>query len=636
MSINYAEIRRLRPPRGSWGLSLSTKGYARYLLAIMICSTALLLRLSVLPVESGLAFLTFFPSVMIVALLLGTGPAILTIAVCSIIGHYIFIPPYWAFKSSPDQLVAVSIFSLSGLLFTWLAHQMREVSKGQALLAAIVETSDDAIASKTLDGIITSWNPAAERLFGYTAAEAIGQPMTIIFPQDRLDEEQQLLDRVKRGETVYRYETKRKNNNGSEFDVSVNLSPIFDMKGRVIGVSKIAFDITERKALEDRLKEAGQQAVQSRDFMTSILNSVSSHIAIIDSTGEIINVNEPWSQFAKENSIHDDQLGVGENYLAVCRRASENDPMALEASNGIAAVLDGRAPEFIMEYPCHSPDIQRWFLMRVRPLIGGKGAVVSHDDISILKAVESELRIAREFAEHANLAKSRFLATMSHELRTPLNSIIGFAELLQNTQYRNENEGRCDEYLGDIRSGATHLLDIINDVLDISKIEVGRVSIDRANIEAEGIINSIVRIVSEQAHKRRITISIDVEQGSGAIWADERAIKQILFNLLSNAIKFSSEGGKITVKANSSNGGIDIAVSDTGAGIPTDQLDRILWPFEQLDNRYSRSEGGTGLGLSLVQGLIKLHGGQLTVESTLGVGSKFLVHFPGRESCPAV
>ena len=161
-------------------------------------------------------------------------------------------------------------------------------------------------------------------------------------------------------------------------------------------------------------------------------------------------------------------------------------------------------------------------------------------------------------------------------------------------------------------------------------------SIDRTNIETVTIINSVVRIVSEQAHKRRLTVSVDIEQGSGAIWADERAIKQILFNLLSNAIKFSSEGGKITVKANSSNGGIDIAVSDTGAGIPTDQLDRILWPFEQLDNRYSRSEGGTGLGLSLVQGLIKLHGGQLTVESTLGVGSKFLVHFPGRESCPAV
>ena len=430
MSIKYAEIRRLRPPRGSWDMSLSTKAYARYLLAIMICSTALLLRLSVLPVESGLAFLTFFPSVMIVALLLGTGPAILTIAVCSIIGHYIFIPPYWAFKSSPDQLVAVSIFSLSGLLFTWLAHQMREVSKGQALLAAIVETSDDAIASKTLDGIITSWNPAAERLFGYTAAEAIGQPMTIIFPQDRLDEEQQLLDRVKRGETVYRYETKRKNNNGSEFDASVNLSPIFDMKGCVIGVSKVAFDITERKALEDKLREVSQQAVESRDFMTSILNSVFSHIAIIDSSGEIINVNEPWSRFAKENSIHDDQLGVGENYLAVCRRASENDSLALEAGNGIVAVLDGRAPEFIMEYPCHSPDIQRWFLMRVRPLIGGKGAVVCHNDISILKAAEAELRIASEIAEHANLAKSRFLATMSHELRTPLNSIIGFAELL--------------------------------------------------------------------------------------------------------------------------------------------------------------------------------------------------------------
>ncbi len=211
---------------------------------------ALALRFAILPLQGGIPFLTFYPAVTIAALLCGTGPALMVIVLGALAGNYIFMQPHWAFSSSPGAIAAIAVFTLSGLLICMIVHRNRKEEAAQALLASIVSFSSNAIISKSMQGIITSWNPAAEQLFGYTVAEAIGKPMTILFPPDRHGEEAELLARISREESVTHYETKRLHKNGSIIDVSVTLSPIRDRLGRIVGVSKIAHDITEQKAQE--------------------------------------------------------------------------------------------------------------------------------------------------------------------------------------------------------------------------------------------------------------------------------------------------------------------------------------------------------------------------------------------------
>ncbi len=245
------------------------------------------------------------------------------------------------------------------------------------------------------------------------------------------------------------------------------------------------------------------------------------------------------------------------------------------------------------------------------------------------------VKSAYQAAEDANLAKSQFLATMSHELRTPLHTILGFSEMMLNSPSKNSPDaGRSVEYIEDIHTSARHLMDVINDVLDLAKMDAGKLKLDLIRISTKENIQGIVRLMMERAHKKRIALHTIISPDTPDMMADERAVKQIMFNLISNAIKFTPENGTITVTVKLVDNSVSIAVADTGVGIPFDQIDRVLKPFEQVDNRYSRSEGGTGLGLSVVQGLAKLHGGRLTIESTVGQGSIFTVYLPSASISP--
>ena len=259
---------------------------------------------------------------------------------------------------------------------------------------------------------------------------------------------------------------------------------------------------------------------------------------------------------------------------------------------------------------------------------GVAGAVIVFRDISERIAHEDELKLARQTAEDSNLAKSQFLATMSHELRTPLNTILGFSEVMLSQNWDDEPQPRTIEYLSDIHASASHLLEVINDVLDISKIEAGRVEIAPIRLPTAEVLQRVSRLLAERAHKNRLTLEVAIPPDIPDLWADERALKQILFNLIANAIKFTPAGGTITLRAAARNESIEISVTDTGIGIPAEHLERVQKPFEQLDNRYSRSAGGTGLGLSVVIGLVKLHSGRLSIISEPGKGSAFTVHLP--------
>jgi two-component system cell cycle sensor histidine kinase PleC len=220
---------------------------------------------------------------------------------------------------------------------------------------------------------------------------------------------------------------------------------------------------------------------------------------------------------------------------------------------------------------------------------------------------------------------------MSHELRTPLNAILGFSEIIAKECFGVVGNPRYVEYAGDIHASGAHLLSLINDLLDVAKIEAGRMEIQPELLDPQKTFETALKLVGAKARERRQELVIEVDPGVPQLYADERALKQILINLVSNAVKFTPDGGRITVLGSRARtGGFQIMVEDTGPGIPREKLDRIFKPFSQVDNRYDRQGGGTGLGLALVRGLCELHGGRAWLESEAGKGCRAYVIFPDR------
>ena len=232
-------------------------------------------------------------------------------------------------------------------------------------------------------------------------------------------------------------------------------------------------------------------------------------------------------------------------------------------------------------------------------------------------------------AEAANASKTAFLANMSHELRTPLNAILGFSEIIAQECFGPVGNARYRDYAGDIHSSGAHLLSLINDLLDIAKIEAGHMDISPNPLEAGHVFEIALKLIGSKAREKGQSLSIAVEPSAPPLYADERALKQILINLVSNAVKFTPEGGRIEVIGGvARDGSFQIMVRDNGPGIPRDKLDRIFTPFSQVDNRYDRQAGGTGLGLALVRGLAELHGGRAWLESEFGKGCSVFVNLP--------
>ncbi|MGD0190420.1 MAG: ATP-binding protein [Rhizomicrobium sp.] len=254
----------------------------------------------------------------------------------------------------------------------------------------------------------------------------------------------------------------------------------------------------------------------------------------------------------------------------------------------------------------------------------------ANDDLAVeLRSARDEALKKRFEAEAANASKTTFLANMSHELRTPLNAILGFSDLIANERLGPVGTKRYREYANDINSSGSHLLSLINDILDIAKIESGKMELEPRLLNPRAVIEQSLLVVMARAREKGQTMTAEIEDDSIGLVADERALKQIVINLTSNAVKFTPEGGRIVVSGlRAPDGGFEIRVQDNGPGIPAELLDNVFVPFNQIDNRYSRQAGGTGLGLSLVRGLANLHGGRAWIESEEGSGVKACVYFP--------
>jgi len=387
--------------------------------------------------------------------------------------------------------------------------ERKAAKDASAYLAAIVESSDDAIISKALDGLITSWNAGAERLFGYAREEMIGTPILRLIPPELHDEENQILEKLRRGERVSHYETVRLSKSGQRLLVSLTVSPVRDLQGRIVGASKFARDIGEHRRVEAALRES-------------------------------------------ENRLRN---------------------VAMERE----------------------------------------------------RLLESE-RAARSEAERLGHMKDEFLATLSHELRTPLNAVLGWATLLRQPTLSPQDRQRGIET---IERNARVQAQIINDLLDMSRIISGKIHLDMQPLQLHDIITAAIEAVRPSAEARQIRLRSLLDSSIGLTRGDPNRLQQVMWNLLTNAVKFTPAGGRVQVILERVNSHVEIVVEDSGLGIKPEFLPYVFDRFRQADASTTRRFGGLGLGLSIVKNLVELHGGSVRVKSPgENQGATFVVALP--------
>jgi PAS domain S-box-containing protein len=495
-------------------------------------------------------------------------------------------------------------------------------------LAAIVESSDDAIIGKTLDGIITSWNKGAELIFGYSAEEVLGKSIYLLIPDDRKDEEPLILECVRRGDRIDHYHTVRKRKDGQLINISVTVSPIRDEDGRIIGASKIARDITDRERMHAALRESESRY---RDLMQLLPVAVYA----CDAAGKIQNFNKAatvlWGREPKCNDGNELLSGAQKHYYpdGSLMPVSES-PMAL--------VLETKRPQLNIEMGIERADgSRRTTLASVIPLKNDEGELTGTinclQDVTQQKLGEEDRMIlferekeARMRAEEASRYKDEFLATVSHELRTPLNSILGWARLMRDTDMAPDTSVRAIET---IERNAKSQAQLIEDILDVSRAISGRLRLDVTTIELIPLIEAAIDIVRPAAQAKGVKLHSVLDPNSGPISGDPQRMQQIVWNLLSNAVKFTPKNGNVQVRLQRAGSQAELTVSDTGIGIRNEFLPFVFDRFRQADSSSTRKFGGLGLGLAIVRHLTELHGGTVRAESGgEGKGASFMVRLP--------
>ena len=488
-----------------------------------------------------------------------------------------------------------------------MASTSEDFEQKRSLLAAIINSCDDAIVSKTLDGIITTWNPAAERMFGYSAAEVIGQSITIIFPPDRLGEERMLLTSIGRGEVVYHYETIRIRKDGSTVDVSVTLSPIIYSNGSIVGASKIAQGITERRHLQQIIHESQKQ-------LTTFIRRAPISMAMLDKHMTYLAASDRWIM----------DYGQGLADLTGRNHYEMNPDLPEEWKRFHQEALAGATLKNDEDLWIKGDGSKHWLRWAIVPWTDGNGVVggiiISTEDVTEQMLTLEDLKVAKAEAEKASDAKSRFLAAASHDLRQPLQALSLQVGIL-GRKFKLDDQPLVKK----MEQCVFSLNAMLSDLLDLSKLDAGAVAPKIEDFSVAEMLTAIIAIHSSAAEAKGIRLRM---VNSGLIARTDRLLlERILGNLLSNALRYTDKGGVI-IGCRRIQGKVWIEVRDTGIGIPQDNTAEIFDEFKQLANPERNREKGSGLGLAIVKRTADLLGLEVRVSSRLGRGSSFSIELP--------
>jgi PAS domain S-box-containing protein len=526
------------------------------------------------------------------------------------------------------QLKISPIYNKKGDIVAYMSSQ-RDITENKQIKEQLqqekefqeklIQTSPVAIHGIDPEGNVLIWNESSERMFGWNCDEVIGKPLPII-PEERRDEHLALRKRVLSGETITGHEVIRSKKDGSYFYGSLSVAPMYDQTGNIFGIVANMEDITEKKQYESELKET-----------LNLLKSIHYNVPI-----------GLWSATIDENVNFTEMYTSGgtNELLALPPNTIKNDfdkffkyikpeyiPKIMEKFRESI-----RNPEKILslEYEVVDGDGNtRWFSStgKMSEKDGKNKVYGSTIDITKNKNAEKSLIEAKVLAENADRTKSEFLATVSHELRTPLNSIIGFSQILSKNKSGNLND-KERKYLSNILNSGKHLLELINDILDLSKIQADKAELDIETIDINEICEKVTPLIQSYISKKNLSFESIIDCTDTEIKADKTKLIQIMYNLIGNAAKFTPENGSISVNTKHIDDDFYISVTDTGIGIPADSKKEIFKNFKQVDSSNTRRYEGTGLGLALVKAYVEMHGGKIWVESELGKGSTFTFTIP--------
>jgi len=566
-------------------------------------------------------------------------------------------PTFYAYLNLPSPWTvaggtAAGALLLAGLTYLYLLGigRARAESLQRARMAAIVEHSPDAIIGQTLDGVVQEWNPAAQRMFGYSAGEAVGRTVReLIVPPDRDAEETEILQRVGRGLGVPGFDTVRCHRDGHAIDVSVSVAPIRLDGGEVVGTAKILRDISAQKAAEAEILQLNatlEQQVAQRTAEVqrlaarerAILASAGSAVIATDSAGLVMVFNPAAEALlgyradevvgkVRALSFHDP-----EELRQRCLKPGEDRPVRVEDLMGGMA-RDGGSVRGEWTY-VRRDGTRLPVLLVLSELRDEAGTQIGF--MGVATDLSERARLQRELidlnraltersaqAEAATRAKSEFLANMSHEIRTPMNAIVGLTELMR----RDTRDPVLRDRLDKMADASRLLLAIINNVLDLSKIEAGRLVLEQVEFDLQQVLENTCALVLGQVRGKPLELVIDAARAPRRLVGDPTRLGQALLNLLGNAVKFTP-AGHVVVRCRQVDGApgritLRFEVADTGIGIAAPALQHLFQAFEQADASTTRRYGGTGLGLTITRQLAELMGGKVGASSREGRGSTF-------------
>jgi signal transduction histidine kinase len=409
------------------------------------------------------------------------------------------------------------------------------------------------------------------------------------------------------------------------FEITASIGEWLLLAGTAVAlVILVVYALKRQQFAAANLRRSEARLKRQRSLLQSTLENIGEGLSVFDSRARLVAWNTRFCELLDLPADLTAGAPLSEILMLQAIRGDfgEDEPVAEVAK---------RVERFYRDVPMVKERVTlSGRILQIRRRAMPDGAVLSiYSDITEIKASERKLIQARSQAETANRSKSDFLANMSHELRTPLNAIIGFSEIISHELFGPMGNVKYLEYMQDVHKSSLHLLSIINDVLDMSKIEAGKLELSKEVLNVQIVIDDVIHMMRERAECRAIDVIAELSDEEVDIWADERAMKQIFLNLLSNAIKFSKEGGKIWIRVVAGRPGLAIIeFEDYGIGMTEDEQERALQPFGQAKPSTTRNYGGTGLGLPITKGLIEAHGGKLEITSRAGHGTVVRVKLP--------